>query len=376
MKILHARVDGCYGGVERLILHLADGLRARSSEYENIIVPMGFEGKLGEYARQAGYRTRFLPMKSRLDFTAFSRMKRILLDEQPDLVCTWCVRSDVIAGTQAAKRGIPWVASVANPKGEYTNPLMGAFLLNADAWALKKADAVITLSTEGVMLLKNRLGQVAPIHRIPNGIPVDMPMPKSNRAAFNLPEDALVIGSIGRLAPVKGYDLLIEAAVPIIKQFPKAHFIIAGEGPEQSNLEAQVTRLDLREQFHFCGFIEDIHNLLVCLDIFVLPSRTEGHPLALLEAMAAGIPCVATNVGGIPEIAGDGGGVLLVPGEDVRSLVRIIGDLLSDPEERRSLGRQAQERVRQEFSFDKTLDQYKSLYQNVCNCKRAGRNGF
>lgn len=375
MKILHARVDGCYGGVEQFILHLAGGLRRRDRDIENIIVPMGFEGRLGEDAVRAGFRTSFLPMRTRLDFTAFRRMRLILKEEQPDLVCTYCVRSDVIAGTRAAKSGIPWVACVANPKGEYANPLMGAFMLNADARALRRADAIITLSEEGVALLKGRLGSNAPIHRIPNGIPVDVPPPKPDRAAFSIPADAMVIGSVGRLAPVKGFDILIEAAARVIKQFPNVYFIIAGEGPEQANLEAGVAQSGLTERFRFAGFANNIHELLACLDLFVLPSRTEGHPLALLEAMAAGVPCVATSVGGMPEISGDQGAVQLVPAEDAVSLAEALVDLLAGKDNRDALGQRGRERVRQEFNFEKTLDRYMSLYRSVCERRRAEWGG-
>ena len=132
------------------------------------------------------------------------------------------------------------------------------------------------------------------------------------------------IGCVARLSPEKGIDRLLEAFAGVLRQVPYARLAIAGDGPARGQLEARAHELTLGGAVEFLGYREDVSPVLGSLDLFVLPSLTEGIPLALLEAMAAGLPVIATAVGGVPEVVEDGTSGMLVPPGDAAALERAM----------------------------------------------------
>jgi glycosyltransferase involved in cell wall biosynthesis len=161
---------------------------------------------------------------------------------------------------------------------------------------------------------------------------------------------------------IKGHRDLIRAAQVICQEFPAATFLLVGDGPERASLEGMVAELGLSETVLFLGRRNDVPNILACCDLFVLPSWAEGLPNSVLEAMAAGVPVVATGVGGTPEIVQDGVNGLLVPSRDSRKLAQAIARLLRDPKLAQVLAEAAQERIQLEFSFDCLLEELDWLY--------------
>ncbi len=158
---------------------------------------------------------------------------------------------------------------------------------------------------------------------IPNGIPTTEANPNqrvATRREFGLADDAVLVISVGRLVYQKGHEYLIQAMPAVVTRFPTVQVLICGEGPLRSQLEIQIARLDLGAHVHLLGNRLDIARFLAAADIFVLPSRWEGLPVALLEAMDAGLPVVATGVEGVEEVINkDSQGMLIAP-EDARSL--------------------------------------------------------
>jgi glycosyltransferase involved in cell wall biosynthesis len=162
--------------------------------------------------------------------------------------------------------------------------------------------------------------------------------------------------------PGKGHAYLIAAAAQICREFPEIIFLLIGDGPERSKLEQQVRKAGLQKNFLFVGRRKDVPELLACCDLSVLPSEAEALPNSVLEAMAAGLPVVATRVGGIPEIIQDGENGLLVPPQNSQALAEAVIRLLEDSDLAQRLATAGQKRMRTQFSFDRLLGVLEQLY--------------
>jgi len=161
---------------------------------------------------------------------------------------------------------------------------------------------------------------------------------------------------------VKGHHSLIEAARSICNVVHNTSFVLVGDGKERRNIEEHTIRAGVREHFIFLGSRKDVPEVLSCCELSVLASSAEGFPNVVLEAMAAGLPVVATRVGGIPEIIEDGLSGLLVPAQDDQALAEAILRVMQDPGLAAKLGRAGQQRVRDHFSFDRLIAEIEQLY--------------
>ena len=180
-----------------------------------------------------------------------------------------------------------------------------------------------------------------------------------------LPLDTPLVTVLSRLRQLKGIEYFLEAAAIVAPRFPRARFLIVGDGPYRRKLEQFAARLGLGHRLTFMGFRLDIPSLLSEITISVLPSLSEGLPNALLESMAAGVPVVATRVGGTPELIEDGISGLLVPPRDPRALAGAVALLLANPELAENMGAAARQRVAQRFPMELAVRTTESLYQRL-----------
>jgi len=176
-----------------------------------------------------------------------------------------------------------------------------------------------------------------------------------------------VVGTIGRLSPVKGHAFFIAALANIISRGYNAQGVIIGDGPEEEGLKKMVRDLKIERNFRFIKSSLDTAAYLAAMDIFVFPSVKEGLGLSLLEAMAAGKPCVASRVGGISDILKDGKTGMLFPVGDVKRLGNSIIQLLNDEPLRRRLGESSRELIRARFSSDLMAAKIHGVYNKVVN---------
>jgi glycosyltransferase involved in cell wall biosynthesis len=175
--------------------------------------------------------------------------------------------------------------------------------------------------------------------------------------------DSKLIAVIANMyIPGKGHACLIAAAARICREFPQTIFLLIGDGPERPKLERQATEAGLQKNFLFLGRRKDVPELLACCDLSVLPSEAEALPNSVLEAMAAGLPVVATCVGGIPEIILNGENGLLVPTQDSEALTKAVIRILQDPDLAKKLGTAGQKRMGTQFGFDRLLWSLEQLY--------------
>lgn len=198
---------------------------------------------------------------------------------------------------------------------------------------------------------------------IPNGVPPSHASPDRDvRAEAGIPREAPVVGAVGALRPEKAYSVLIEAVGQLVATQPHVRLVLAGDGPERPGLEELARSLGLEEHVRFLGYRSDVADVLAACDVAVCCSDREGSPLSVLEYMDAGLPVVATRVGGIPDLVEDGVHGLLVPRRDPQALSAALGALLADADRRHDMGRAAAARVRAEFDVDVVVRRFERLY--------------
>jgi len=200
----------------------------------------------------------------------------------------------------------------------------------------------------------------AKVRVIYNGIDTSrFPLRRNNSRRM----DRSVFGTVGRLVPTKGYDLLLRAFAELLLRFPGVTLKIAGAGPLKGCLEEEARRLGIEGKVHFVGFRSDVAVFLEELDFFVLPSRAEGLPLALLEAMAVGVPVIASDAGGIPEVLSDPVFGWTVPAGAVKLLGRAMAKAAaSSPDERQRRAWSARKRIEEAFSLDRMVRDIEQIY--------------
>jgi sugar transferase (PEP-CTERM/EpsH1 system associated) len=191
------------------------------------------------------------------------------------------------------------------------------------------------------------------------------------RAELGLEVDPLYIGTVGNLRPVKNQALLLQAMQQVCARYSHARVVIIGDGPLREPLGHLAETLGIDKQVHFLGARAEIPELLNAMDIFVLPSLSEGLPMSVLEAMGCGLPVVATRVGGIPEVVVDGQTGLLVASEDAQQLAGALETLVQQADTRMTLGQQGRRRVVVHFSLQRMVREYQTLYESLIRGQRV-----
>jgi glycosyltransferase involved in cell wall biosynthesis len=179
-----------------------------------------------------------------------------------------------------------------------------------------------------------------------------------------------LIATVGRLTEQKGHCYLIDAATTVVSAHPDTHFLFIGDGELKDELQQQVQQGGLAANVHFLGIRDDVPHLLAAVDLFVLPSLWEGLSVALLEAMAAGKPMVATAVSGTIQVMTDGKTGLMVPPRDSQALADAILQLLSNPTQAQAMGQAAKQHVAMNFSAQKQADEHLALYRQLLKNRR------
>lgn len=210
---------------------------------------------------------------------------------------------------------------------------------------------------------------------IPNGVSAAPAVGEAElhalRHELDLPADALVLGGVGRLAVVKGYDRLLAVLPSLVPLLPRLMVVLVGDGPERAALESQAQQLGVRSRVRFAGFRRDARRFFPLFDCYVAPSRSEGLPVALLEAMAAGCPALVTDVGEQRAVIDNGAAGTLLPREDRRWAETIL-DILGERGrlEARRRAEVARERVRTQYSLEATMAAYERLYEALAPASR------
>jgi glycosyltransferase involved in cell wall biosynthesis len=231
-------------------------------------------------------------------------------------------------------------------------------------------DGIVGVSAEITNILEGRYPS-ADVRCIRNGIDLAQVVPtverSATRAQLGVAPDTFVVGAVGRLMPIKGFEYLIEAFAQLLRQqgLQKSKLVIVGDGPMRAVLGQCAERHGVSRDVKFLGTRADVYNLMRAIDVFVLSSLHEGVPMVLLEAMALGVPIVASRVGGIPEILEDRREAVLVPAKDPAALARAIGALAGSSGLRAELIRAARVRVETQFSIETTAAKMREMYRSL-----------
>jgi glycosyltransferase involved in cell wall biosynthesis len=188
--------------------------------------------------------------------------------------------------------------------------------------------------------------------------------------SVGIPRSAGIVGTVGNLYPVKGHLDLIRAARTVLDRHPAAHVVILGRGALHDTLVSEATVLGIRDRVHLLGYRDDVQEWLTTMDVFTMPSLSEGLPLSLLEAMGSGVPTVVTGVGGMPEVVQDGETGFVVPPGDVGALADRISFVLGDPVRAARMGAAARDQVVARFGLERMVADYRNVYSLA-----TGRNG-
>jgi glycosyltransferase involved in cell wall biosynthesis len=231
-----------------------------------------------------------------------------------------------------------------------------------DRWLLRWFDAVIGVSERTGAEAREAVGGRAPVRVVPNGYAPGVILPRlAARERLGLPPDARVVGWAGRMWEVKGPDLLVEAAA--LLEVPGALVVMIGDGPERATVEAICAARGL-DQVRLLGARDDVAQLMSAFDVLALSSRSEGTPMVLLEAMAAGVPVVSFAVGGIPDVVSESSAWLVPPG-DVAALARALHDALTLPAEAGARASAARRVLDERFGLEPWLGRIDAVYAEI-----------
>lgn len=357
-RVVHVRSAQALYGAERSLLALA---AATDPPFEPLVVSLvrpGREDALGAAAGRMGIPAARVDAPGRLSPSALGPLVRLA---RGGLLHAHDYKALALALVAGAVARSPVVATFHGDTGHLARVVVYERLARRAA-----RFAVAVAATSGPLAAAIRAAAPrTPVHVIPNGIAVGpLPTPEQRtaaREALGLPPEVLVVAFVGRLSPEKAPEVLLRAV-----QGTSIQVLVAGEGPLRPALEAEADPTQVR----FVGFLPDVGPVLAAADVLALPSRTEGLPMAALEAMAAGVPVVASAVGSLPEVLGDGAGVL-VPAGDAGAL-RVALESLSTPEARGPLASTARQRVESRYGAAAMARSYRDrLYQPALDSARG-----
>lgn len=370
MRVGHLISGDLWAGAEVQAFTLLKALKDDPEVDLSVIVLN--EGRLARALEKAGIGVSIVDETQNSFFSIRRQIIRLLETEAIDILHSHRYKENILAAQVQPRCGIKHLVQTVHGIVEQFSGLAklkaGMHAKMNRHFSRKCFDRIIAVSED----INDKLApeysdqQLVTIH---NAINVDELNPSRSvegmKKEFGLKPDRLVIGTAGRLVPVKGIDVLIKAAALIVEQNSAVAVLIAGDGPERVALEQQVIKAGLSDNVQLVGFRDDITDFLNCLDLFVMSSHHEGIPMVLLEAMALQKPVVSTDVGGVGEIVADGQSGLLVPAGDESALAETCLRLLKDPAERNRLGNEAKKRVHEEFSVDILKDRVINLYRVV-----------
>lgn len=391
LKILYLITKSNFGGAQRYVFDLAtEALKAG----HDVVVGFGGNGILANKLRDAGVRTIFIPSLERdvnivADVKSFFTLIDIFSKESPDIVHLNSSKMGAL-GASAARLWNGWVRATRffNLGG---TPMRIVFTGHGWAFNEERGDIVrfiigilhwitIELAHETIAVSKRTRDQVSALpfvwHKlkvIHNGVGPIAVLPKQHalqnilgtHANDFLRTEPIIIGTLAELHKNKGLSYAIEGIAQLKKQRPNQNilFVILGEGEERHALEALIQKLDLSSNVFLAGYKENGVTLLSAFDIFLLPSITEAFPYAILEAGKVGLPVIASNVGGIPEVIDDLQSGVLIQSKNPSEVARAIAFLIDNPERRASIGKMLEERIRNRFNIEAMANETFALYQ-------------
>lgn len=347
---------------------------ALNQDQFRIIVGLFRPGWLQAECEALGVKTVVMPLAGPFNLQWFHACLRLLRRERVALIHAHEFSAILCGWIVAILAGVPFVATV-HGKNYFWEKLRRRVAYRL----VSRHGTMVAVSKDLKRFICEKVGiSGEKVEVIYNGVgPAEMVADEESqgcKAELGILGCYPVLGVVGSLYSVKGHRFLLEAMPEVLQLWPKALLLVIGRGELETALKDQVEQLAIGTHVHFLGMRQDVPRLLSVLDVFVLPSLSEGLSLALLEAMASGKPVVATRVGGNPELIDHGRTGFLFQPQNPKDLAANLLNLLGDPEMMQQFGRQASERVRQHFSIGQMADRYRGLYARLLRIRNSEMN--
>ncbi len=365
VRILYLIVTLPVGGAEEHLLSLVRNLDR--NRFDPTVCCIGRSGPIGKEIETAGTRVVELGklQKGGYDGRIVSVLQEVLRNERISLLHAHLYHANMYGRLAAFREGVPAVCSIHNT---YVRPKPHRRLVN---WWLARRTPVIIAGSEAI---KNDIVRydgvpAEKVRVIPYGVDVEkfaIPLSREEaRTRLGLPADRFLVGTVGRLEEQKGQSFLVEAAARLHREGMHMSLLLIGSGREEGRLRDLVAREGIAKDVLFLGTRRDLPELFRAMDVFALSSLWEGLPLALLSAMASGIPVVATPVGGIPEVIKDGENGFLVPPVDAVALAEVLRRVWENPGRASTIGAAGAETVRSGYSHGGNAGRVMEIYKEV-----------
>ena len=362
LNIIHVTLSLNVGGLENLVLKLLSKID-RTKYIPHVCTMTANSDLVGEFLAN-NIPVYVVEKREGIDWSLAFRLRDLFRRLNVEIVHTHNIAPYLYATIGAKMAGVSIVIHT-----EHSNLFAHQKKLMSAERILSKFTDVIISDSEKVtkQLLCGQKIDPNKVKTIINGIDTDSfaESARINLSASQIPENHKVIGIVARLVPVKNHRLLLEAFSMIRQRSGRTHLVIVGDGPLREKLESEAQRLGIAENVVFLGNRRDVPELMSTFNLFALSSLDEGLSLTLLEAMSSGLPIVATEVGGNPEVVIHGETGFVVPSQNPIAFAQACVKLLSDDNLAREMGRRGLERVRKFYSLDKMTRRYEQVYERL-----------
>ncbi len=360
-RILFVSTSTTIGGAEKTLHTLATRLESKLHQVAGV-VSLKPEGEYARRLKTSGFHVESLGLDRTPRLCDASRLAAVIDRERPDIVHGFMYQAIQLCRLAKTKTPIPFKL-ISSPRVHYRT--RSFFSLLVDRALKNRDDLLIAECSSSRDFLINNLGYAPEkVRTIRNGVDLPgEPVSEADRHKKRVNPADLFVAAVGRLDKQKGFATLIEAMAKL--KTSNLRCVILGDGPERARLEALVRKHELDERVQLPGERGDIASRLSACDIYCLPSLWEGLPNALLEAMALGLPVIASAVDGVPEAVEDGKTGVLVPPSDPAALAKALERLAADPALRASLGAAARASVDTRFTVRRMIDEYQDAYSSL-----------
>lgn len=361
-RVLHI-IDSLHlGGAQEVVMNLAT---CGSPRFRHEVATMHGRGIYWDRLKKAGVKVHSLSPQKFLPAYLASIPWRILADK-PDILHCHLIPSNIIAKPLGALLGVPVIIN-----HDHTNDphrIDNKILLALDKSTNRFAHHIIAVAAACRDFLTTH-ESIPPekISLVPNAIDLRRFSPgevsrDDARAQLGLPAGFRIVAGVGRLNPQKNFALFLEIAAQLAPRFPDLHFLLAGDGPEEQMLREKASALGIANRVIFSGYVADTRLVYLAADLLLMPSRYEGLPMTLLEAMAMGLPVVASKLDGIAEVISDGAEGFLAPSDDAALFVERTAALLADAELSSRISKNARAKIEAHFSVGRMTSAVEDIY--------------